>query len=354
MIIHTSDLHIKEAGDERWKALKEILKISEERKAKVFVISGDLFDKDVSARKLKVKLRKLFSDTPFQIIILPGNHDSSSFKPGLNFGSRVTLLTDFKNPVVLENEKLRIWGLPFEDIDEVDIIDRLKILKEKIPDDNFCNVLLYHGQLIAGGYRYNDFGKEGRKKYMPVKLSDFEGLKINYVLGGHYHTNFRKHEYSEGEYFIYPGSPVPVTRKETGKRYVDFIKPGDQPKKIEVPGHYYKNVEITLDPEGESQVKQKIKTTLEKISGNVKLILEVNGYITGEKITEVELEDFTRKQAKNQVDLVELKFRVDDIGEVLTDDLYRKFIKKLDEKNLPSQKKKKVKELVIKSMREVL
>jgi len=77
-ILHTADIHLKEYEDERWKALEKLIEIGKKEKVEIFAISGDLFNKDIDAENLRPKIRELFSYNGFQIILIPGNHDSDS------------------------------------------------------------------------------------------------------------------------------------------------------------------------------------------------------------------------------------------------------------------------------------
>ncbi|MHC1636382.1 MAG: metallophosphoesterase [Candidatus Methanospirareceae archaeon] len=60
----------------------------------LFVISGDLFDKGIDAEILRPKIREIFSNNGFKIILIPGNHDSEAYKSGMYFGEDTIVLTD--------------------------------------------------------------------------------------------------------------------------------------------------------------------------------------------------------------------------------------------------------------------
>jgi len=59
-ILHTADLHIKQYGDERWKALQKLIEIGKREKIDIFVISGDLFNSGVNAENLRGQVREIF------------------------------------------------------------------------------------------------------------------------------------------------------------------------------------------------------------------------------------------------------------------------------------------------------
>ena len=78
-ILHTADIHLQEYDDEKWQALHQLIKIGKKEQVDVFLISGDLFDKDINAESLRPKIRDLFSNNGFKVLIIPGNHDTASF-----------------------------------------------------------------------------------------------------------------------------------------------------------------------------------------------------------------------------------------------------------------------------------
>ncbi len=87
-ILHTADIHLREENKERWDALCEIVELGKKESIDAMVISGDLFDADIDALKLKGGLRELFSNVDYDIIIIPGNHDAKSFDDRAFFGSK--------------------------------------------------------------------------------------------------------------------------------------------------------------------------------------------------------------------------------------------------------------------------
>ena len=84
-ILHTADIHLREYEDDRWKTLKKLIEIGKEEEVEIFVVSGDLFDKGIDAETLRPKIREIFSNNGFKIILIPGNHDSESYKSGMYF-----------------------------------------------------------------------------------------------------------------------------------------------------------------------------------------------------------------------------------------------------------------------------
>src|SRR3989304_2726941 len=91
-ILHTADIHLREYGDERWQTLKTLIDIGKKEKIEVFVISGDLFDEKIDAENLRPKIREIFSNNGFSIVLIPGNHDHDVYKD-MYFGEDAKILT---------------------------------------------------------------------------------------------------------------------------------------------------------------------------------------------------------------------------------------------------------------------
>ncbi|PIP49199.1 MAG: hypothetical protein COX14_00585 [Chloroflexi bacterium CG23_combo_of_CG06-09_8_20_14_all_45_10] len=144
-ILHTADIHLREYEDERWKAIQKLIEIGKQEKIEIFVISGDLFDKGVDAENLRPKIREIFSNNGFRIIVIPGNHDCDSYKSGMYFGEDATILNDLNSP--FEYKDVRIWGMPFEHIEGEKILMKLRSLVANLTADK-KNILLYHGELL--------------------------------------------------------------------------------------------------------------------------------------------------------------------------------------------------------------
>ena len=201
-ILHTADIHLREYEDDRWKTLQKLIEIGKEEEVEIFVVSGDLFDKRIDAETLRPKIREIFSNSGFKIILVPGNHDSESYTSDMFFGEDTIILTDLNEP--FEYKDLNIWGLPFEPIEGEEILNKLHLLANNLATDK-RNILLYHGELLDAFFSRKDFGEEGEGRNMPVKLSYFKDLNVDYVLAGHFHSKFDMWKLENGGYFVYPG-----------------------------------------------------------------------------------------------------------------------------------------------------
>lgn len=348
-ILHTADIHLIDYEDERWKTLRKLIEIGKKEKIKIFVISGDLFNEGVDAEKLRPKIRKMFSNNGFKIVIIPGNHDRDSFRTGLYFGDDTIILNDPLKPFELEG--VRIIGLPFEQIEGEYILDKLAAMKKILTNDK-KNILLCHGELLDSFFSRRDFGEEGTDRYMPFWLSYFGDLNIDYVLAGHFHTDFDVRRLENGGYFVYSGSPISITKKEIGQRKVNIFEAGKQPKEYLIDSPHFEEVNIDLDPFVKKSPLEIVKTHIEKLHPEAKAILKVGGYINCSKIkmTEIELKNKIKEIAGKKIEEEDYYPVFKDIQEILEDDLFKDFAKKLEESGLDEEKKKNLIEVTIKAM----
>jgi len=348
-ILHTADIHLREYDDDRWKTLQKLIEIGKQENVEVFVVSGDLFDRDVDAENLRPKIREIFSNTGFQIILIPGNHDSESYKGGMYFGD-VFVLTNPNEP--FEYKDLRIWGLPFEPIEGEKIFSRLRSLAADLATDR-VNVLLYHGELLDAFFSRRDLGDEGEARYMPVKLSYFRDLNIQYVLAGHFHSKFDAWKLENGGYFVYPGSPISITKGEIGQRKVDIFEVGNPPKEYLIDTPHYQEVSIELDPFVEKNPLEILQECLQRGHPEARVLLTVTGYVNSERVgmSEEELgkqiEEFAKARCAE-----ELHLEFADIHAILEDDLFKSFMSKLKQRNYDEETEMQLRDLAIRAMME--
>lgn len=350
-ILHTADVHLCDYEDERWKSLEHIIDIGKSENIDLFVISGDLFDEDVKSEVLRSKIRGLFSNNEFITVIIPGNHDSKSFSEDLYFGEDVVILTDLNKPY--EYNDVCVWGFPFEPISGEEFFRKIKSISSKL-DTAKTNILLFHGELVDTFYSPSDFGDEGEVRYMPAKLSYFKNLGFDYILSGHFHSKFDLYEFEDNKYFVYPGSPVSITKKETGQRKVNLFEIGNAPSEYLLDTPHFIELPIKINPFEKMNPIEHIKKELQKVHPQAKVILKVTGYINSKLIgiTEKELANQLKDALNDKV--IERHFEVRDISRVLEDELFKSFLKKLQEKNYSQEKKNELIDLTIKAMMEVV
>ena len=349
-ILHTSDIHLREYGDDRWETLQRLIEIGKKEKIEIFVISGDLFDKGIDAENLRPKIREIFSDTGFRIVLIPGNHDSDSYASGMYFGEDTVILTDLNSP--FQCKDVVVWGIPFEPIGGEKILGKLHSLANNLTPHK-KNILLYHGELLNVFFSRRDFGDEGKERYMPVKISYFKDLKLDYILAGHFHSSFDVQRLENGGYFVYPGSPISITKRETGQRKVNIFEIGKPPREYPLDTPHFEEVIIEFDPFKDRKPIEAVEKHFNSLHPEARIILTVEGFVNGEAIgmTEVELVKQIRKVAGTRcVEAPRCEFR--DIRRILENDLFKTFIEKLEQTDYEEEKKKRMRDIVIKAMME--
>ena len=346
-IIHTADIHLTEYGDERWGALQRLITIGKEEGIELFVVSGDLFDRGIDAEDLRPYIRELFSDTGFKICLIPGNHDHDSYRGGTYFGEDVRVLTDLESPA--EYKEVSIWGLPFRPTGGGDILHQLHSIAPRMTPDK-RHIVLYHGELLDAFFSRTDFGAEGDERYMPVRLSYFNDLKVDYVLAGHFHKRFDVRQLDGGGYFVYPGSPVSITKKETGRRRINLFELGKPPQEYSLDTPHYEDVTIVCDPFAGGNPLEMLKECFAALPENARAILTVQGFINGEALGTTEEELVKRAKKLVQGRCVEEHYEFRDIRTILEDDLFKEFLKRLEHKDYDGEKKKQMREMAIRGM----
>ena len=322
-VLHTADIHLRESHDERWEALLSLIDIGKENKVDIFAICGDLFDKDIDAETLRPQIREVFSNTSFKVLIIPGNHDSDSYKEGMYFGQDVTILSDQS----FENHEARIVGIPFQQIHGEALIAEIRSLKEVFKPDK-KNILLCHGELLDAFFSRTDFGAEGEGRYMPFKLSYFDELNVDYVLAGHFHSKFDVWQLKNGGYFVYPGSPVSITRSEVGQRKVNIFEIGEPPQDCAIDTYHFQKVVIDLDPFIDDNPLEIVKRQFEALHPEAKVILLIRGYINSQKTQMSEPDIVTGIQQTTGQKCVEQSYEFRDISHILENDIFKRFMDK--------------------------
>jgi len=348
-ILHTADVHLREYNDASWRALQQLTDIGKSEDIGLMVISGDLFDEGIDAENLRPKIRDLFTGNGFPIVIIPGNHDLESFLPGQYFGEDTHIIHDIFQP--FEKDNVRVFGLPFERIEGEFLLGKLRSLKPLLTTDK-KNILLYHGELLNTFFSYSrtDLGNEGAGRYMPTKLDFFDGLNIQYVLAGHFHTRFDVLNLPNGGFFVYPGSPVAITRRETGIRKVNLFEVGKPPQEYILDTPHYHEIKLGLDPSDSLDPMERLVEQLKDIHPQAKVLLSVTGFVNGEAIGMTETELREAIAAQGQFD--GLKYEVKDIRFVLEDDLFKTFMQKLQATDISPEKKLEMRDAMVKAMME--
>jgi len=346
-IIHTSDIHLNSKKKERFEALKTILSRAEEKQADLLLISGDLFDSNEEAEILRPRLRKMLSSVPFDVIVIPGNHDSKAYSSDMNFGSSIKVLN--KLPFeTLEYDNVKIIAVPYAN----QVFNDLAVSLKKNIDDSKINILVIHCSLDIPHLGEDEYGDEQSQAYLPVSSRVLGDIGFDYIFAGHFHSRTVESRLSEKTLFFYSGSPVSISRKEKGRRtaiFLDTNKPiRDRISLMELNSFYYEEIRVDLIPGREKGLLADLDKRLKEYKGH-KSEMEINlgGFISsGEKDISQKIKNITDAHTeKNLVISVKEEYR--DIRSVLVDPIYIAFQKKLDEQDMEQGSKKDIEDMVI-------
>jgi exonuclease SbcD len=350
-ILHTADLHLQTPGDERWRVLERLLELASNEEVGALVIAGDLFDADLDAERLRPEIRSLFSKTGFRILLLPGNHDRDSYGRSW-FGEDVTVLRPLES--VLLEEDVAVCGLPYEDVSGEELVARIRSLDRLFAGKDETRIIVYHGELVdALPYQPSRwaFGDEGEHRYMPVQLSYFEDLKPDYILAGHFHANYDARELESGGYFVYSGSPVSITKRETGRRHVDLFEVGHPPRAVQLDTPHYEEVVVDLAPLGGSDPVQAVARRLESCHFAAKPLLRVAGYVDCGALGTTE-EELARRIIETAAECADCRIAFRDISHIRENELFAEFRRRLEANPEFSESRDAIVDLVIQAMME--
>jgi exonuclease SbcD len=352
-LLHTSDLHLRTTGDERWDALTTLLDAAEELKAGALLVSGDMFDKGVEAQRLKTPLRELFEKRSLPVVILPGNHDEKGLSAGDYFGPDVTVLAD--SAQWIEFGTTRVVGIPFENVGPDVVLERLLAAREHVRrEEGATNVLLFHGELLDLVPEADAFGDEGGFDYMPVRLSTFSGLGFDYVLAGHFHKSYDVRRF-DGGYFAYPGSPVSITRKELGRRHANVVDSGEPPRPVSLDTVHAERVEVRLNPFDRRDPIEEINRRLAGLHPKASVYLSVGGYADVEAMGTTEKGLGERiKRFESNARVVQVTSRWREVGAILQHELFRRVNRKLESIDVPDGEKQAIRDMVIDALTETI
>jgi len=344
-ILHTADLHLRTFGDQRWRALVAIVEACKAEAARILAISGDLFDTNAAAEDLRTSIRELFSGNEFHTVIIPGNHDIDAYKAGYYFGQQVTFFNheDYSKNIY-DVDHTRIIGIPFQDIEAAELLRKFRNLAPLLTAD-CTNIILYHGELLDGFYSRSDFGPEGERRYMPARLSYFEDLQVDYVLAGHFHTNFDVWSIGSSGYFVYPGSPISVTRREVGQRKVNLFEVGEPPGEYPLDTEHFEQVDMMLSPLLDPEVLNLVRERLSEAHPMATILLTIGGYVA-------QAEDELVSQITDLLEgrSVEPSYQFRDIRGILTHPLFDVFQRKLADEEYDEEQASRVRDTVIQAM----
>ena len=216
-ILHTADVHLSSDQPRRLEALGKIIQLGRDENIDLLLVAGDLFDDDLQAELLRGAVRGLFSNLPFQVMAIPGNHDQRAFSDESFYGTEFRALTA-RPCATVDFEGWRLVAVPYANGSFASLAEDLR--QAAAPDKK--NILMLHCSWSLPHYTNEDYGGEDLR-YLPVTEATLTGLGYDYILAGHFHASYRQRILPCGAVFVYPGSPVSITTREQGRRAVNLI-----------------------------------------------------------------------------------------------------------------------------------
>jgi len=319
-ILHTADVHLKRDDPKTVEALKQVLNKAEEVDIDLLTIGGDLFDSPEDAEALRPELRELLKDNPYNILAIPGNHDEDVYRENLRFGNDLKILTDTPY-ATREFGDVEIIGVPFQSSMDDELFSALQ---EK--SSNEIQLMLLHCTLDIG-FQSGGVGEE-EGEYFPVTKATLAELEYDYVLAGHIHSTDREVPLDNGGTFIYPGSPVSHSTKETGRRKTVLIDTEEENiSSVSLSTFYYDSFSEMVRPGDEHEVVDEIKEWVNRRKeDNCELAVSVDGFVDRD-------ENEFYEELEDAVGPAELSDSFRSVSPVLNHPLYQRFMEKLEEKD---------------------
>lgn len=279
-IIHASDLHLKKFYrgrlpldvtnkllEDTWSALKNLADFSNEVEADIFLIAGDLFEREFFNLKDLKRFLDIIQGIKAKVFLVFGNHDYLS-KDNLFLKVRLPEnLYIFKNELdfyELSDLKTRIYGISYDNFSFKKDFSQVKL------DKSFINIGLFHSDLKD-------------ERYMPLDENFMR--EFNYLALGHIH---KRGQVSNNAY--YSGSLIPLSFKDEGERGIIFLD--DEKKTIEFK-NFSKREFVNLDVKIDSYM------TFSEILNNIQdKIKEDNLYrisLRGKSPHKIEIERFLKE-----------------------------------------------------------
>jgi DNA repair exonuclease SbcCD nuclease subunit len=198
-------------------------------------------------------------------------------------------------------------------------------------------------------FKKKDVGEEEEQRYFPLRLAYFKDLPFDYILAGHFHTNFEVRRLAKAGYFVYPGSPVSIARKETGSRQVALFEIGKPIQPHTIATHYFEEVVIKFTPFQKEHPLQIIEERLNCLPSLAKPILVLKGFVDTSSFQTTEeklIKAIKQLSQEKKIDLPEPEIK--EVKEILKDKLFKRFLEKLSQRG--EKNEEEIKELAIRAI----
>lgn len=236
-IIHTADNHIglkfsnykKEVRDrlieERFEALKNVVKAGNDKHCNFLVVAGDLFDSvNVKQADIKTTVSILKNFKGQAVLVLPGNHDyftslqQDPWKKFTDFatGTHIELLFDMHVRSYEEKgEKISFYPCPCPG--KYGEENLTPWVKEAVKQTDSLNVGIAHGNVEGLG-----LDTEGR--YFNMTEEELKKAGMDFWLLGHIHIPFPSPSYKGNPVFFMPATHTPDSIKRNHPGYAWIIE----------------------------------------------------------------------------------------------------------------------------------
>lgn len=320
-IIHTADVHLHSSYPRRMQALEIITELGRAQNIDLLLIAGDLFDDHHQAELLRGKVRRLFSNLPYKVLAIPGNHDERAFSEESFHGNDFLALTE-KPFTIHDFLDCRIVAVPYADGSFAPLAQGLRTATA--PDRK--NILMLHCTWSLPHYTSQDYGGDDLR-YLPVTEENLQGLGYDFILAGHFHTNYRQRRLPCGALFVYPGSPVSISSREQGRRSVNIIDHQGCHQHL-LDTWYCHSLDYNLDINNTAAVLDELRREILQHPDNLcELSINISGYIGGnEKELHKMLEGILAGRINTSLDT---SYR--SAGKIYSDPLFMRFQQCLDQ-----------------------
>ncbi len=279
-LLHTADLHLRPDSTRRREAITEVFETAANRDVDLVTIGGDVFDDPAAVEDLRPTLRNdLFADQPFEVLVIPGNHDAEAFRGDVFFGTACTVATETPfSHWTSPDGSLRVTALPYRDRPDDEL---LLALKDREPFDG-VEALLFHGSLDVP-FADRETGDEGAHRYFPISSGTLETLAFDYYLVGHYH-GFHQVPIGEAATLVYPGTPVSTRRSETGPRRLVELDSETGVEVLPLSTFHYERETFTVTPGNEAAILDTIESWVDThVDESTAASIVVDGFLEGDE-----------------------------------------------------------------------
>ncbi len=259
--IHLADVHLGAVPDrgtawsssreeEIWTTFRRIIAGIRENPVDLLLISGDLFHRRPLRKELR-EVNSLFAAIPeTNVYIIAGNHDYMDGRSA--YGS----FEWADNVIFFDSEEVMCV-----DDDRVPVtVYGLSLCRNEVKEpllDGVCpekgegyHILLAHG---------------GDEKHVPIDFSALASAGFDYVALGHIH----KPKAIVKDRIVYPGSPEPLDRNETGKHgYVEGFTDSEgniHTRFVPASARIYEDITLVMDEDTtQNELEEKLSDMIEE------------------------------------------------------------------------------------------